>query len=79
MSIFHFARWNNFYVSNNRIGDEIRYVLDRKELTSQLGNTLERPSLLHKREFVRKTNFDNEVLKVAKMEQRYEMQNQMHY
>jgi hypothetical protein len=34
------------------MADEIRYVFDRKQLESQLGNTLDRPTLLNKRNFV---------------------------
>ena len=49
-------------MSDNSLGDEIRYVLERKELAIQLGNTLERPSLLLKRDLVGKTSFDDEIL-----------------
>ena len=35
--------------------DEIRYVYDRKQLQAQLGNTLERPTLLAKKSYVRET------------------------
>jgi len=44
------------------MADEIRYVFDRKQLESQLGNTLDRPTLLNKRNFVQKTTFDAEKL-----------------
>ena len=50
-------------MSNRTLGDEYRYVFDRKEAERQLGNTLERPSLLNKRLFVRKTEMDKEDLK----------------
>ena len=49
-------------MSNRTLGDEYRYVFDRKEAERQLGNTLERPSLLNKRLFVRKTEMDQENL-----------------
>ena len=62
-SIFTFAKWNNMLMSNRTLGDEYRYVFDRREAERQLGNTLERPSLLNKRLFVRKTEMDQENLK----------------
>jgi hypothetical protein len=34
------------------MADEIRYVFDRKQLESQLGNTLDRPTLLSKKNFI---------------------------
>ena len=61
-SIFNFAKWSNMLMSNRTLGDEYRYVFDRKEAERQLGNTLERPSLLNKRLFVRKTEMDQENL-----------------
>ena len=61
-SLFTFAKWNNMLMSNRALGDEYRYVFDRKEAERQLGNTLERPSLLNKRLFVRKTEMDKENL-----------------
>ena len=50
------------YLSDNRMSDEMRYVFDRKQLESQLGNTLDRPTLLLKRNFVKNTDFDSEVM-----------------
>lgn len=47
------------------MADEIRYVFDRKQLESQLGNTLDRPSLLNKRNFVRTTTTDDETLQAG--------------
>jgi hypothetical protein len=47
------------------MADEIRYVFDRKQLDSQLGNTLDRPTLLSKRNFVRNTTLDDEVLNMG--------------
>jgi hypothetical protein len=62
VSLFHFAKWSNFYQSDRTLSDEIRYVLERKDLPSRLGQTLERPTLLNNRDYVGKTTFDNEVL-----------------
>lgn len=45
------------------MADEIRYVFDRKQLESQLGNTLDRPTLLNRRNFIRNTTSENEILK----------------
>ena len=45
---FQFARWKNMFDSNATIGDEIKYVMDRKKHENRMGNTLERPSLLNK-------------------------------
>ena len=61
-STFAFARWKNLYQSNRQLSDEIRYVLDRKKLESQLGNSLERPSLLMKRNYVGGTQVGEESL-----------------
>lgn len=44
------------------MADEIRYVFDRKQLENQLGNTLDRPTLLNKRNFVKNTTVEEETL-----------------
>lgn len=62
---FPFAKWKNMYESDQAIGDEIRYVFDRQKQASKMGNTLDRPSLLMKRNFVRNTDTVEEVLKVG--------------
>lgn len=51
------------YESNNAIGDEIKYVFDRQKRPNQMGNTLDRPSLLMKRNFTRSTNTVDQVVK----------------
>ncbi len=61
-SVFPFAKWENYYDSNRAMADEIRYVFDRKQMESQLGNTLDRPTLLLNKTFVRKTAIEDEVL-----------------
>jgi hypothetical protein len=48
-SVFNFAKWKNIYQSNAIMSDELRYVNDRKKLEAQLGNSLDRPSLLMQR------------------------------
>jgi len=52
---FPFAIWKNIFESEHEIGDEIRYVLDRKNKPALMGNTLQRPSLLMKKMMVRTT------------------------
>ena len=61
-NVFNFAKWSNMLMSNRTLGDEYRYVFDRKEAERQLGNTLDRPQLLNKRLFTRKTEMDQESL-----------------
>lgn len=43
LNIFGFANWKNIYMSNWKLGDEFRYVFDRRYLKRYLGNTLDRP------------------------------------
>ena len=59
---FEFAKWTNLLLSDRKLSDEYRYVFDRTIAERGLGNSLDRPSLLNKRLFVRKTQMDNEVL-----------------
>ena len=59
---FPFAMWKNFFLSNRQLGDELRYVFDRKNLPRFTGNTLDRPKMLVKRNYLRDTSFAEEVL-----------------
>lgn len=43
------------FESNATIGDEIKYVMDRKKHENRMGNNLDRPSLLNKSNFIRNT------------------------
>jgi len=43
LNVFRFAQWKNIYLSNRKLGDEFRYVFDRRYLTRYIGNTLDRP------------------------------------
>ena len=54
--------WKNFFLSNRQLGDELRYVFDRKNLPRFTGNTLDRPKMLVKRNYLRDTSFAEEVL-----------------
>mgnify|MGYP007073636373 FL=1 len=48
LSIFRFHKWSNFFLSNRKLGDEFRYVFDRKYTQRFMGNQLDRPTLLLK-------------------------------
>jgi len=50
-------------MSNRELSDEFRYVFDRKYANRFLGNTLDRPKLLLKRQFIQNTQIAEEVLK----------------
>jgi hypothetical protein len=50
-------------MSNRELSDEFRYVFDRKYAERQLGNTLERPKLLLKRNFIQNTQISEEVMR----------------
>jgi hypothetical protein len=52
-------------MSNRTLGDEYRYVVERQEAERQLGNTLDRPQMVNKRLFKRKTEMDREILKIG--------------
>lgn len=45
-------------LSDRLLGDEYRYVFDRVNAERTLGNSLDRPSLLNKRLFTKKTEVD---------------------
>jgi len=50
------------YLNNRSLGDEYCYVLDRRNKSRYLGNTLEKPQVLLKRTFVRETQTNEEQL-----------------
>mmetsp|Transcript_11950 Transcript_11950/g.18461 ORF Transcript_11950/g.18461 Transcript_11950/m.18461 type:complete len:96 (+) Transcript_11950:172-459(+) len=60
---FPFAKWKNMFEDNHNIGDEIKYVFDRANRENQMGNTLDKPSLLMKRNMIRTTTTEEENLK----------------
>jgi hypothetical protein len=62
LDIFPFAKWKNIFLSNRKLGDEFRYVFDRKFVKRFMGNTLDRPQLLLNRHKIRDTNYDQEVV-----------------
>ena len=59
---FPFSSWKNIYESNNTISDEVRYILERQKKGNKMGNTLDRPTLLMKKNFIQTTQTDDEVL-----------------
>lgn len=61
-TVFQFANWKNIFLSDRELGDEFRYVFDRKYAERQIGNSLERPRLIVKRNFNAVTEVDQEVL-----------------
>ena len=63
VELFPFTKWDNVYQSNRKLGDEYRYVFNRKNAKRFIGNTLERPQLIMKRLKVRDTTFDSEVVR----------------
>lgn len=62
LDIFEFAKWKNAYLSNRELGDEFRYVFERRFLERYIGNTLDRPQLVLKRAKIRDTQFDQESI-----------------
>ena len=61
-SQFLFKNQESIFMSNKKVSDEIRYVFERKQLEGKLGNTLERPTLLIKKTFIKETSIDTENL-----------------
>jgi hypothetical protein len=55
----YFDEWKNAYLSNRELSKELRYVFDRRQAQRYQGNTLERPKLLVKRQFMKTTRIDN--------------------
>ena len=60
---FQLGQNSNVYLSQKGLSDEIKYVLERKRKNTFMGNTLDKPSSLLKRHFVRETQQDQEQLK----------------
>lgn len=71
-SVFTFAKWSNLLLSDRELSDEYRYVFDRVHAERNLGNSLDRPSLLNKRIFTKKTEVEQEHLKSGSQFQQIE-------
>ena len=74
---FYMTKNKNKYLNNKILSDEMQYVLDRKQYEINLGNSLEKPSLLMKPQFIRDTTTEikkgkegEEFRDYAKMEPR---------
>ena len=61
------SRWHNSYVSGRSIGDEYRYILDRRSGTARPGNLLPRASLLLNPWAVRETETGEQVAEAGEM------------
>ena len=59
-----YSKWKNIYLSNRVLNEEIQYVLQRRTLENQIGNSLPMPSLLLKRKY--KRDCENEEEKLEK-------------
>lgn len=53
----------NIFLSNRELGDEFSYVLNRKGQTRYIGNSLEKPMLLMKRNLIQGTTFAEQTLR----------------
>ena len=60
--VYTIPKSKNTFISEKVYDDETRYVLERKNRERQIGNTLKKPSLVFKREFVKETSQDEEKL-----------------
>lgn len=61
-TLFNFSTWKNIYLSNRQLSDENRYIMERKMQEKTIGNFLEKPTVLLKRNFIRDTTFNEEKL-----------------
>ena len=52
---FNMNKNENKYLNNKILSDEMQYILDRKQYENHLGNSLEKPSLLLKPQYIRDT------------------------
>lgn len=72
----NFQEWKNIYLSNRVMNEEIQYVLNRKNYEASIGNSLEMPSLLLKREFAKETIMEEEVIDKGKQYEKKEANKQ---
>lgn len=61
-TLFNFTEWKNIYLSNRTLSDENRYIMERKMQEKTIGNFLEKPTVLLKRNYIRDTTFSEEKL-----------------
>ena len=65
------------YESNNKIGDEIRYVFDRQKTQNKIGNTLDKPTLLMRRSLVQSTVTSDEVVQKGTEYKKHDMKHEV--
>lgn len=61
LKFFELSNWKNFYTSNDLLEEEARYIFDWKYQDWLTGNTLDKPTLLLKRAFVKDTQFERKA------------------
>lgn len=71
---FKLSQWKNAYLSNRKLGDEYRYVFERKYLKTFPGNSLVHPQILLKRMKIRETTFEQEVANLGDPYQNIQVQ-----
>ena len=59
---YFFQKWTNFYLSNRELSSEFRYCFERRKMERFTGNTLEKPRLLLKRNFIQGTESSREAV-----------------
>jgi len=75
-TLFNFTQWKNLYLSNRTLSDENRYIMERKMQEKTIGNFLEKPTVLLKRNYIRDTTFTEEKLGGGTSYDRVEVQAQ---
>jgi hypothetical protein len=74
-SEYFFQKWKNLYLSERDLGTEMRYCFDRRNKNRFIGNTLEKPKLVLKRNFLKSTHtLQEEIHEGTKYESRTEAQ-----
>jgi hypothetical protein len=73
-TLFNFTQWKNIYLSNRQLSDENRYIMERKMQEKTIGNFLEKPTVLLKRNYIRDTTFNEEKLAEGSKYDRVEVQ-----
>lgn len=74
----HFERWNNLYLPERELGTELRYCFDRRNESRFVGNTLEKPRLVLRRNFLRNTHAKEEEVTAGTAYQRKEEERSKH-
>jgi hypothetical protein len=68
-----FEEWKNMYLPERELGTELRYCFDRRNQDRFMGNTLEKPRLVLRRNFLKSTHtLQEQVTQGSKYESRTE-------